>query len=250
MGPDGGKLSKRHGATSVGDFREMGYLAPAIINYLALLSWSPGEEREKLTLEEMEAEFDIDRVSKSPAIFDIQKLNWLNGLYIRDLDHRDFHRAIEPFLGEMGGSYGAGQLAVAEAAVQTSMTTLTDAAGQLEDFFTAIPLAEAEGVDEIKDRQAEAVLDMVLGMSEEVQAADEFGADEVDEAVDVAKALLKGLKTTCKEEDIPPKVLFRTLRIALTGKTSGPEVPFLLAGLGRDTVRERLEDARIFAAAR
>jgi glutamyl/glutaminyl-tRNA synthetase len=66
----------------------------------------------------MEAEFDIDRVSRSPAIFDIQKLNWLNGLYIRDLGHRDFHQAIEPFLGEVSDRYSAGQLAVAEAAVR------------------------------------------------------------------------------------------------------------------------------------
>jgi lysyl-tRNA synthetase class I len=83
-----------------------------------------------------------------------------------------------------------------------------------------------------------------------VRAAGEFGADEVDQAVDVAKSLLKAWKAVCKEQDIPPKVLFRTLRIALTGKTSGPEVPFLLAGLGRDNVRERLEAARIFAATR
>ena len=85
LAPDGSKLSKRHGATSIGEFRGLGYLPAAIVNYLALLSWHPADEREKFTLAELIEEFEIERVSKSPAIFDLQKLNWLNGLYIREL---------------------------------------------------------------------------------------------------------------------------------------------------------------------
>ena len=75
LAPDGSKMSKRHGATSIGDFKGLGYLSGAIVNYLALLSWHPTDEREKFTLAELIEEFDIGRVSKSPAIFDIQKLN-------------------------------------------------------------------------------------------------------------------------------------------------------------------------------
>jgi nondiscriminating glutamyl-tRNA synthetase len=247
MGPDGGKLSKRHGATSVGDFRKMGYLAPAIINYLALLSWSPGEEREKLSLAEMVAEFDIERVAKSPAIFDIQKLNWLNGLYIRELNHADFHAAVEPFMGEIGNKLSPGQLAVAEAAIQTAMVALTDAAGLVEDFFTMTPLGAEEDSVELKDPEAVAVMDLALGNTGGLRTADELPVDDIDSVLADAKELLGELKKACKEADIKPKRLFRTLRISLTGKTSGPEVPFLLAGLGRETVMARLEAAKEFA---
>ena len=88
LAPDGSKLSKRHGATSIGDFQGPGLPSGAMVNYLALLSWHPADEREKFTLAELVEEFDIERVSKSPAIFDLHKLNWLNGLYIRELARR------------------------------------------------------------------------------------------------------------------------------------------------------------------
>lgn len=248
MGPGGGKLSKRHGATSVGDFRKMGYLAPAIINYLALLSWSPGEEREKLPLAEMEREFDLGRVSKSPAIFDIQKLNWLNGLYIRELGREELHAAVEPFLGGVADLFAAGQLVVAEAAVQTAMVTLTDAPGLVEDFFTMAELGAEEDSVEIKDSEAVAVIDLAIAAADRLRGAGEFTAEDLDAVLGEAKAFVNSLKKECKQQDIPPKRLYRTLRIALTGRTSGPEVPFLLAGLGRGTVIERLEAARRFAA--
>lgn len=249
MGADGGKLSKRHGATSVGDFRRMGYLAPAIINYLALLSWSPGQEREKLTLAEMQLEFDINRVAKSPAIFDIQKLNWLNGLYIRELSRADFSAAVAPFLGEVTGQFTPGQLAVAEAAVQTGMVVLTDAAGLIEELFIASPLDADGEAAEIRDPEAVAVIDMALAAAGALKTAAELSAGDVDAVLEGARELLGALKKECKAKEITPKRLFRTLRIALTGKTSGPEVPFLLAALGRATIIERLEAARAFASA-
>ncbi|MEK6537276.1 MAG: glutamate--tRNA ligase [Actinomycetota bacterium] len=256
MGPDGGKLSKRHGATSVGEFRRMGYLPSAIINYLALLSWSPGGEREKLAKEEMVAEFELQRVSRSPAIFDIQKLNWLNGLHIRDLGREELLLALAPFIGDAGSGVAPGQLAVAEAAVRTSLVTLADANGQIREFFTATPLAipvDAASPDEdsvaaeLGEEGSAAVLEMALARLEELPAAAELTAGTVDEAVDKARALINEWKKSCKEADIPPKRLFRTLRIALTGRGSGPELPFMLAGLGRDTIRERLEAARPYA---
>jgi len=293
MGPDGSKLSKRHGATSVGDFRGMGYLPGAITNYLALLSWSPAGEREKLTKAEMVEEFELQRVSKSPAIFDIQKLNWLNGLHIRDLTREDFHKAAAPFLGDTGTGMAAaqtaiaidgtevtaGQLAVAEAAVQTSLVTLADAKAQVNEFFTVTPLTGIEAavelgektgtvsaqrqeatvvtqlgenaavVEELGEEGSAAVLEMALARLEELSAADELDPGDVDGALESARTLIKVWKKACKDAGIPPKRLFRTLRIALTGRGSGPELPFLLAGLGRETVRERLEAARKYTRA-
>ena len=271
MGPDGGKLSKRHGATSVGDFRGMGYLSSAIINYLALLSWSPSGEQEKLARAEMVEEFELQRVAKSPAIFDIQKLNWLNGLHIRDLEPVELNEALRPFLkpgaegpdgtttsgaaaeAEAAGvaaimpSVSEGQLAVAEAAVQTSLVTLADSSSQIREFFTLSPLAESECLPELKEEGSAEVLEMVLAGVDQLPDAAGIDAATVPETLESARALLKEWKKSCKKADIPPKRLFRTLRIALTGRTSGPELPFLLSGLGSATVRERLEAAREFA---
>ena len=243
LGADGGKLSKRHGATSVGDFREMGYLAPAIINYLALLSWSPGGEEEKLSLEEMVEQFDLASVARSPAIFDIQKLNWLNGLYIRDQDGGELARVLAPFLEDAGPAVSDGQLEVAETAVQTSLVTLAEAPEQIRDFFTAAA-PEGPAAAELEDRQAQAVLEKALAGIDELPPATEMGRGSAPAAIEAARDLLKRLKKECKGEGIPPRVLYRTLRISLTGRTSGPEVPLLLAGLGRDEARRRLEAAR------
>lgn len=247
MGPDGGKLSKRHGATSVGDFRRMGYLSSAIINYLALLSWSPGEGEEKLSKQEMESQFELLRVSKSPAIFDIQKLNWLNGLHIRDLEPASLHVALEPFLEGAGAGVSAGQLAVAEAAVQAYLVTLAEAGAQVAEFFTMSYLEETELAAELGEEGSAAVLDMALAEIEQLPAAgDIVAADGVAEALGSARGLIGGWKKACKEAGIPPKRLFRSLRIALTGRGSGPELPFFLSGLGREEVRARLEAAKKF----
>ncbi|MER3466860.1 MAG: glutamate--tRNA ligase, partial [Armatimonadota bacterium] len=84
-GPDGAKLSKRHGDTRCLDYRDKGYLAAAVANFIALIGWSPGDEREKMSLNEMAEAFSIDRIQPNPGVFDIAKLQWMNGLYIRDL---------------------------------------------------------------------------------------------------------------------------------------------------------------------
>jgi nondiscriminating glutamyl-tRNA synthetase len=248
MGADGGKLSKRHGATSVGDFRGMGYLSSSIINYLALLSWSPSGEQEKLARDEMVEEFELQRVAKSPAIFDIQKLNWLNGLHIRDLSPEALNEALRPFLAdeEEMPVVSGGQLAVAEAAVQTSLVTLADAGSQIREFFTMSPLEESECLPELREAGSAEVLDMALAGLERLPEAGTIDPAAIPQLLESVRALLKEWKKSCKEADIPPKRLFRTLRISLTGRTSGPELPFLLTGLGSTMVRKRLEEAKSF----
>lgn len=98
LGPDKSKLSKRHGATSVADYREMGYLSEAMINFLALLGWNPGTEQEIFALPELINKFDLNRVQKSGAIFDTLKLDWLNGHYIRSMPIGELTKKIVPFL--------------------------------------------------------------------------------------------------------------------------------------------------------
>ena len=101
---------------------------------------------------------------------------------------------------------------------------------------------------EITDDEGRAVLDMALEKLEDIRPAQDLDPAAIDDILEETRAWINALKARCKESEIPPKRLFRTLRIALTGRTSGPELVFLLAGLGRDAVGERLEAAREFAA--
>ncbi len=126
LAPDGSKLSKRHGATSVGQFRSLGYLPAAVVNYLALISWHPGDEREKFSMAELIAEFEIERVSKSPAIFDLHKLNWLNGLYIRELAPKELFHQVAPYLADARMAFAPVQQEVVAEAIQANLVTLSD----------------------------------------------------------------------------------------------------------------------------
>ena len=243
MGPEGGKLSKRHGATSVGEFRQLGYLPGAIINYLALLSWSTAEDREKLSKQEMIRDFEIYRVSRSAVIFDIKKLNWLNGLYIRDLDPQSFHNLTAPFRRGAAPGATASQLAVAERAIQTSLVTLADTEGQLKGFFDDFALAESGGIADLVNPESARVLELALDKAAALSGDGDFAPDAADSEIEAARRLLAELKIESKREKIAPKRMFQTLRIALTGQKSGPELPFLLAGLARGTVTTRLTRA-------
>jgi glutamyl/glutaminyl-tRNA synthetase len=98
LGPDKSKLSKRHGATSVIDYREMGYLPEALVNFLAFLGWNPGTEQEIFNLDEIIEQFNLDKVQKGGAVFNIEKLDWLNGHYLRKLNIDELAKRIIPFL--------------------------------------------------------------------------------------------------------------------------------------------------------
>jgi glutamyl-tRNA synthetase len=102
MGKDGHKLSKRHGATNIREFRKLGYLPEALINYIALVGWSYDDAREFFTLEELEKLFSMEKINKAPAVFDYQKLDWFNGAYIRKMSSSRFAEVVKPFLADAG----------------------------------------------------------------------------------------------------------------------------------------------------
>ncbi len=241
LAANGSKLSKRHGATSIGDFKGLGYLSEAIVNYLALLSWHPADGREKFGLEDLIQEFELERVSKSPAIFDIPKLNWLNGLYIRELNTSKLYEAIEPFLAKAGIELAPGQREVVAEAVQANLVVLGDApryaAVFVEDVDPSVcPLAEtllAPGTDVVLElgRQAFA------GLPSEYVLPPE------------AREVLRGLVETAGERGIKGKSIYRPLRVALSGRDEGPELYFLVGGLGKSRIVSRLETAAAFVAA-
>ncbi len=240
LAPDGSKLSKRHGATSIGDFRGLGYLPAAMVNYLALLSWHPADEREKFTLQELVEEFELERVSKSPAIFDVQKLNWLNGLYIRELPPPELCGLIAPFLAAAGVELAPVQREVVAEAVQANLVVLGDA-----PHYASVFVEEA---DPATCAYAEALLtagaDMLFGL-----AAEAFGSMEHEYLpVTEARNLLRRLVESAKEKGIKGKAVYHPLRVALSGREEGPELFYLVAGLGKSTILARLEKAAAFLA--
>ncbi|MCZ7662291.1 MAG: glutamate--tRNA ligase [Thermoleophilia bacterium] len=235
LGPDGGKLSKRHGATSIGEFRDMGYLAGAVVNYLALLSWHPGGEREKFTLEELVAEFDMSRVSKSPAVFDLDKLNWLNGLYIREMGSAELSEQVRPYLHEEGIALAEGQRDIVSAAIQSNLVVLEDAPRYARVFVEELSLPASVHLEVLHEEGVAGV----LALLREALAG---GGDEYP-PVEEAKAILKQVADACKDKGIKGKAIYKPLRVALTGLDQGPELFYLVSGLGRSRILERLDAA-------
>ena len=240
LATDGSKLSKRHGATSIGDFRGMGYLSGAMVNYLALLSWHPADEREKFTLGELVEEFDMGRVSRSPAIFDIQKLNWLNGLYMRELDATALAALITPYLAEAGIELAPVQREVVAEAVQANLVVLSDAPRYAAVFV--------EEIDPATCASATALLAPGAGTLFEL-AREAFGALP-EEYVPSAEAreCLRRLAEAAKERGIKGKSIYQPLRAALSGRDEGPELFYLVGALGKSRILARLEAAAAFAA--
>ncbi len=136
VGPDRKPLSKRHGSTSVQAFREQGFLPEALVNYLALLGWSPGDDREQLSREELVAAFDLSRVSSNPAAFDPEKLTWLNNRYIQTLDDDDLAARCVHFLVEAGVGVDPVLLRSAMPLVKERMKTLTEVVDLLRFLFS------------------------------------------------------------------------------------------------------------------
>jgi nondiscriminating glutamyl-tRNA synthetase len=241
LATDGSKLSKRHGATSIGDFKGLGYLSGAIVNYLALLSWHPADEREKFSLPELIAEFEIERVSKSPAIFDIQKLNWLNGLYIRELGTEELYASIQPYLTEAGIELEPVQQGTVADAVQANLVVLSDAPRYARLFVEEADPAACEFSAVLLHPGVGALLELAR------TAFAAMPAEYLPTAE--ARELLHGLVDVAKEKGIKGKSIFQPLRVALSARTEGPELFLLVGGLGKTKILARLDAAAAFVAA-
>jgi glutamyl-tRNA synthetase len=223
-GPDGKKLSKRHGATSVQDLRERGYLPEAVINYMALLGWGYDDETTFFSIDELKERFSLERVSKAPAVFDEQKLRWMNGRYLRELSVDE----LTPRLEELTGHTGLHQ---AVAITQDKISTL-------DEFW---PLARSFFEGPADDPAAR---EKVLGAP---GAMDALG--EVREALAELPApwtegeVERVLRDAADRSGRKAKQLFQPLRVALTGTTVSPGIFETVALLGRDEVLARVDDA-------
>lgn len=223
LAPDKSKLSKRHGATSVGEFRQQGYLAPAMINFLSLLGWNDGSEQEIYTVEELTAKFGLDRITKSAAVFDKVKLGWMNGQHLKALPEEESTAMAAAHLTREGGllAAAAADSAFTKAAVKLvskSMELVSDCEAEIEKLLS-YPLA-----DTVASGDAKAVLDDdFVQVASAVLAAHESG--------ELAAALAKGhegykawVNGVGKAQKRKGKRLFMPMRIAFTGRMAGPDV--------------------------
>ncbi len=226
LGPDRQPLSKRHGSTSVESFREQGFLPEAMVNYLALLGWSPGDDREILTRDELIEAFDLERVSSNPAAFDTEKLTWLNNHYIQSLDDDDLAARCMHFLTEAGLMPDPPLLRAAMPMVKERMKTLREAPELLAFLFTDdITLNEkAQGLI------AKAPPGYVSRAADALEAVEPWEAPAIQAALD-ALAEAEGLNRT---------KAFQPVRAATTGSNVSPPLPESLALLGKERTRTRL----------
>jgi glutamyl-tRNA synthetase len=223
-GPDGKKLSKRHGATSVQDLREAGYLPEAVLNYLALLGWGYDEETTFHSLDELKERFRLERVSKSPAVFDEQKLRWMNGRYLRELDVDDLTGRLEALTGR-SGLRGAVEIS------QDKISTLTEFWPLTHFFFDGPaddPAAREKVIEAPGAREALSGARAALA-----EVPEPWTQESVQSALDgVAERL--GVKR---------KQVFQPLRVALSGTTVSPGIFETVALLGRDETLARVDHA-------
>jgi len=229
LGPDRRPLSKRHGSTSVRSFRELGYLPEALVNYLALLGWSPGDDREVLSMAEMIGAFDLARVSSNPAAFDTEKLTWLNNRYIQSLGDDDLAARCVHFLVEAGVGVEPDVLRAAMPLVKERMKTLTEAVELLRFLFS----------DDIapNDKAAGILAKAPPGYLKE--AAEALDASPAWDAATIA-ATLDGLASGA---GLNRTKGWQPIRAAVTGSNVSPPLPESLSLLGKDRTIARVRAA-------
>ena len=231
LNPDRTKLSKRQGDVAVEDYRAKGYLPEAIVNFIALLGWNPGDEREFFKLDELINEFSLERVNKAGAIFDIKKLNWMNSHYIKNSDLDRITQLAIPFLKEKGYDVSNFQkVKIIVEAVRTHLEYLAQIVDYVDIFFTEIvEIENGEAREILKLDTSKTVLEKFI---QKLQNLD----GEIDR--EKFKQLMKEIQN---ETSIKGKNLFMPIRIALTGKTHGPELPLLVEYFGKEKIKQRLE---------
>jgi glutamyl-tRNA synthetase len=228
MGPDHSPLSKRHGATSVAEFRSKGYLPEALVNYLALLGWSPGNDQELLPIDELARRFSLDHVGHSAGVFDEEKLAWVNRHYLKMADPGRLAELSIAYFKEAGfqmapSAQGVEFLASAMAMASASVDRLNQVPARLAllfDYDAGAVLRDPHVREELQGEGARAV---VTALAEELAAAPRLDRERFRAAANQVKA-----RTGQKG-----KALFHPIRLALTGRAEGPELDLAVPAIDR-----------------
>jgi glutamyl-tRNA synthetase len=236
----GGKLSKRHGATTVKEFKQKGYLSEALLNFIALLGWSLDDKTELFSLEDLISCFDLHRVNKAPAVFSYEKLDWFNGIYIRKKKVEELYKLLLPFLrrenlltDEELPQYREYVLKIIPL-IQQRMVTLGEVSERAWFFF--------DRHFKIKDKEA--------------LIPKKFRREDTEKVLELTKETLSSVSTFQKEElesafgtlleklNMQPGPVFMIVRVSITGTTVSPGLFETMELLGRERVLKRLEAAR------
>ena len=236
LAPDRSKLSKRHGATSVEEFREQGYLAPAIVNYLTLLGWSPANDQEVISMQDTVKEFQMEKMSHKAAIYDTRKLTWLNGQYLSSLPIEQVEPEAEPFFIKAGlvtqewldvnKAYFTHLIDV----VRVRVKTLKEVVDASTYFFTEVTEYDAKGVAKHFTKESGALLLKCRGALAALPNFDLQATEEIYNKLAAESGLSLG------------KVIHPT-RLALTGRTVSPGLFDVMVLLGKEKTLERIDKA-------
>jgi glutamyl-tRNA synthetase len=228
FGTDGKKLSKRHGAVSAEEFRKDGYLPDALTNFLALLGWAPDGETTIMSRDELVERFSLERVSPSPAQFDYQKLDWMNGVYLRALPVTELAHALVLWLGEQGYDWDAQLVTRAAPLVQERIGKLSEFPGRAGFLFHDVEPARAD-------------LDgggaMLAAALEALSELEPFTADAIEAE----------LRAVAERLGLKPRQAFEPVRVAVTGSRVSPGLFESIEVMGRERALERLQAARALA---
>jgi nondiscriminating glutamyl-tRNA synthetase len=237
----GRKMSKRMGDMSVAAYIRRGYLPEAVVNFLALLGWSPQEPKEIFTTEELIAQFSLDRVSKSPAIFDFQKLDWMNNQYIMQSELPRLVELAVPVLegqGVAASGFDKEWLGLVISVVRDELNNLSELGNFIAEFSADEVSLEEDAREHLAYQCTPAVLDEFVRRLEALSSVDQ----------ESVSALLKQLNKDLKAQmGVSGKLVFMPVRVALSGTTSGQELYHLVPLLGRERALKRIKHIRQLA---
>ncbi len=236
LGSDRSKLSKRHGAVSLNEYRKMGILPEAMVNFLALLGWYPRDQQEIKTREQLIAEFELSEVKPSGAIFELEKLLWMNGHYIRQKPVDELARMLVPYFAQWGWVHDPpteeewSYLLQVTPLIQERMRTLSEAVESAEFFYR-----EPENYDDkARSRLSkDGVAELLSELSNRLEALTEFSVEQVEETV----------RQLAAERNLKAAEVIHPTRAAVTGRMEGPSLFHLMAVLGKERCVGRLKKA-------
>jgi len=228
FGEDGRKLSKRHGAISVDEFRAAGYVSEALMNFLALLGWAPDGETTIMSSGDLVERFSLERVGSSPATFDYAKLDWMNGMYLRALSPDEYAKRLVGYLREQGNDWPEDRITAAAPLVQEKIGRL----GEFADFAGFL-FHDVEPDPSLLDRH-------ILGEVEHaLREVDPWAADAIEDA----------LKVLCDRLGEKPRTVYLPIRVAVTGSRVSPGLYESLELLGKDQALARIRSGAESAVA-